>query len=466
MTKDEVSRRLRKVFNEHAQSIEPSQHALFSINRRIKDADEPRQLGKWLILNRLRPSIIIGSVGMLAIGLFAGYLITNNSNSPGTQVQLAAPDTGQNSGSRQGSADISLDNSQNLPVDTTDQSPCNSASGSDPGNINVYFTCDDSLVAIPRSSTQPSLENALQLLIAGPTQDEIQNGLSSAFVDASEDLIKSVEVLNSWAVVDFSSDFPASANTLSQLNSTVFDFSEILLVEYRIENSCEAFGRLIGNGKCSSYTKAGARPGGGDRIVVPLKQAQTGQKIIYSCASSSNCSSLGTLTDNNGDALRIHRYTGGQHTNEEGTWLELITLDNKLGWVKGNGVSVQMNAEASSQELYPIVNLLSVLPESSFSSSGVAFSSAGIYGSYVSTAPYGYFYISDPHNPTPAELDNLNRILEIIRNTSPAELIEPSPLLQNIKYVTVESSSAKINIYFDYRNEIPEIIAISIHYEA
>ncbi len=469
MTRDETARRLRKALNKHAQKVTPSPHALFSINRRIKDSNDSREFAWPAVLKRVKPSFVIGAVAILFIGLFAGTLFTNNS--PGEQIQLTSPDVSQDPDSNQVSTDTATVDSSDLtgledtPAHLENLNSCDNAN-TQSGNINVYFVCDNSLVARQRSTSEPSLKNALLFLVAGPTQAEIQNGFSSTLVDARGNLIKSVEVQNGWAVIDFTSDFPVSVNALDQLNSTVFDFPEIHLVEYRIEDSCSAFSMLNDKETCFSYTKSQARRGGGDRRVVPLKQAQVGPRNIYSCASSSVCDFLGTLETEDVDPSRIYRYTGGQLENQEGKWLEVITPDNKLGWVGGKGVSVQLSDKTSQQDFYPIINSLANLPEDNSSISAEAFSGAGIHGSYVSTAPYGYFYISDPHNPNPVELINLNRILEAVKNTSPAELIEASPLLQNIEYTSVESDSYKMNLYFDYRNGEPEIIAISIHYGA
>lgn len=120
--------------------------------------------------------------------------------------------------------------------------------------VRVYFTRDEAPVAVTRRIPAgiPPLEGALEALLEGPTAAERASGISSWFSDATAGLPIHVGVDETGrAVVDFPSELsrviPGASSSaggaalLGELNATVFQFSEVRSVEYRLDGSCEAF---------------------------------------------------------------------------------------------------------------------------------------------------------------------------------------------------------------------------------
>jgi hypothetical protein len=124
----------------------------------------------------------------------------------------------------------------------------------DPGarEVTVFLLRGEELVPVTRQvATSGVLRAAVEQLLAGPTEAERAQGLSSMFSEATAGLLRSVTLdAGGTAVIDFADLRPAvpnaSASTastllLEQLDETVFQFPTVQRVEYRIDGSCGAF---------------------------------------------------------------------------------------------------------------------------------------------------------------------------------------------------------------------------------
>lgn len=104
--------------------------------------------------------------------------------------------------------------------------------------------------AVGPGAVEARLTAALEALVAGPSDLERKEGLSSLFSADTRGILASVEVEDGTAVVDFH-DFraliPNASSSaggfafLAELNGTVFANAPVREVEYRIEGDCAAF---------------------------------------------------------------------------------------------------------------------------------------------------------------------------------------------------------------------------------
>lgn len=442
MTRDETARRLKKVLNEHVKDIDPSSQALFSINRRIRDTDSAENhLG---FLRSLKPAYVFGALTLALLGVITGVLITRTTASP--DIQVATPAT---------SGEIELPLTSDQPaVALTEE--CPSDLSDKHGYVNIYFYCSGSLVARYRAVREDNLNDALELLFAGPTQAEQELGFSSEFIDATDTLTNTITISNGWAVIDFSQPIKRSSRFLAQINETVFDFEEIQLVEYRANGTCINIADSSSSETCNSYTRNGVRSGNGDRRIVAFEETPQGNRTIYSCPNTSSCQSLGLV-----NVAQTFRYTGGQKQN--GGWLEILAPTGEIGWVSSQGVSVQVQGGSTSENLYQIAQSISALSNIEGTILQRAFSTDGVYISYV-TQESGTYARSHIMNPGAEESrDEIVSVLEKYIDAVPIEPINPPIHLANIEYVSVRAGDNTINTYFDFQNGYAEIVAISIH---
>ncbi len=498
MTRDETSRRIRKALEDHTKDIEPSPHALFSINRRIRDTDRKiswyEKLGKLVELRKhIRPAYVFSAVIILMLGLLSGVLISRNTDQRNTPIQVAS----------EAGDGVALDTV--LEVKTPD---CRSdvASNDDrenQGYVNVYFQCNNRLVARKRSSASSSIKEALELLLAGPTQAETQLGFTSSLIDAQGDMVKSATLKNGLATVSFATQPETSPEIISQLNTTVLDLENVALVQYKVGEKCADFAKASDsdgtNDKCNSYTKRGIRANVTDHRVVPLKEVP-GKRTIYSCIDENSCKAcavnefsapcspekIGVV-----ESSRIYRYTGEQRTNYEREWIEVATDNGDLGWVEKKRISIQLGNRESQEELNRVaLDFSSITAEQALSIKG-SFSSVGV--KVLSTTPSGAafarFDIDD--SETGENASKIKLVSDILTGATRVEKIPAAETLNNLEYVTLKSpclqsgkcfsslsdlgystldsdenelSLSRVNLYFDYRDTLPKIIAISIHY--
>lgn len=146
------------------------------------------------------------------------------------------------------------------------------ALGSGQMEVAVVYTCDPGSSAegtpftvyraVPESSTV--LRASLTALLAGPTAEEREAGLTSMFSASTASLLRGVTLTDGHAVVDFgdlrpvvpsASSSAGSTILLSQLDGTVFRFPTVRSAEYRIEGSCTTFTEWLQLGGCVPRTR-------------------------------------------------------------------------------------------------------------------------------------------------------------------------------------------------------------------
>lgn len=139
--------------------------------------------------------------------------------------------------------------------------------------VAVSFTCDPGGQAAGRPfevyravpSSPQVLTAALTALLAGPTAQEADAGITSWFSSATAGMLRGVTLTDGRAVVDLRDLRPVipgagssagSALLLSQLDATVFQFPTVSSVEYRIDGSCTAFTEWVQLGGCTPRTRS------------------------------------------------------------------------------------------------------------------------------------------------------------------------------------------------------------------
>jgi spore germination protein GerM len=134
--------------------------------------------------------------------------------------------------------------------------------------VSVFFTCDLDASPVPSYRLTPVatavLRASLEQLVAGPTQSEADAGVQSWFSSSTAMMLADVTISDGHAVVDFhdlrtlipnASSSAGSRMLLSQLDATVFQFSTVSSVVYRIEGDCGAFNEWLQLGGCEPRTR-------------------------------------------------------------------------------------------------------------------------------------------------------------------------------------------------------------------
>lgn len=158
--------------------------------------------------------------------------------------------------------------------------PCEVPEGRQPGEgemaVTVFYTCYDAaaesypvpVVGVERivPETPGVLQASIDALLHGPTPAERDAGVTSFFSEASGELLLGVSLQGDRAVVDFDPALPATvpnastsaggASFLAELNTTVFQFSTVDEIEYRIDGSCEDFGEWMQSGRCHVFDRS------------------------------------------------------------------------------------------------------------------------------------------------------------------------------------------------------------------
>lgn len=137
------------------------------------------------------------------------------------------------------------------PTSTTQPTP-----GQGETTVDVFFgtgadpTCAE-VVPVERFVEGPAvLEGALEALLAGPTDDELADGLTSWFSEDTEGALRSITIANGTARIDFES-FAAtipnastscgSAALISQLDATARQFPTVARTVYSFDGDPDAF---------------------------------------------------------------------------------------------------------------------------------------------------------------------------------------------------------------------------------
>lgn len=133
--------------------------------------------------------------------------------------------------------------------------------------VTVFYSCSADAAPVPTyrlyPSTAAALRTALDELLAGPSAVERAAGLTSWFSSSTAGDLRSVNLSSGNATVDFGDLRAAIPNAststgshllLSQLDATVFQFSTVTSVTYRIAGSCETFGEWLQLDACVPRT--------------------------------------------------------------------------------------------------------------------------------------------------------------------------------------------------------------------
>jgi hypothetical protein len=133
--------------------------------------------------------------------------------------------------------------------------------------VKVYFHCGpdgEDVVRelerpLPADKVRSPLRFALGQLMAGPTEQERADGLSS-FWSNHQQLLRSVRIVNETrAVVDFDDAVSDIANIGTStggkmfgdaLDATVFQFPKVQTIVYTLEGNCEAFTEIFQSSGC------------------------------------------------------------------------------------------------------------------------------------------------------------------------------------------------------------------------
>ena len=118
------------------------------------------------------------------------------------------------------------------------------------GEVRIWLSRGESPVPVRRSVDPASPQGALDALLAGPTEIERAEGLTSWFSDETARALGSTALRDGFLVVDFrgldalipgAGSSAGSEQLLTALDSTVFQFEAVDSVEYRLDGSCQAF---------------------------------------------------------------------------------------------------------------------------------------------------------------------------------------------------------------------------------
>lgn len=205
--------------------------------------------------------------------------------------------------------------------------------------VTVYFACGESDAAPrQRAAAANNLPTALGILLGGPNETDSTAG----FRGLSGNTATTVTTMtsNRWLTIDlpagladaFGSDDDVTAEEfLTQLNATVFQFSDFDVAEYRLDGDCAAFGALAGN-SCEIHIRDGA---GYTSQASDLTAHTIGDvSAVIRAEPDDGAEELGVL----GDGTRL---TDGRSGSGSDAWAEVVTTAGSRGWVSTQTIVAQ-----------------------------------------------------------------------------------------------------------------------------
>ena len=205
--------------------------------------------------------------------------------------------------------------------------------------VTVYFACGESDAAPrQRAAAANNLPTALGILLGGPNEADGTAG----FRGLSGNTATTVTTMtsNRWLTIDlpagladaFGSDDDVTAEQfLTQLNATVFQFSDFDVAEYRLDGDCAAFGALAGN-SCEIHIRDGA---GYTSQASELTAHTIGDvSAVIRAEPDDGAEELGVL----GDGTRL---TDGRSGSGSDAWAEVVTTAGSRGWVSTQTIVAQ-----------------------------------------------------------------------------------------------------------------------------
>ena len=140
------------------------------------------------------------------------------------------------------------------------------------GQVLVFFTCvrPPAVAGVVRpteaDSDQEMLTAALDQLLAGPTNDEQEQGLRSWFSSDTAGSLNEVSIDDGGVAVvdfaDFSDAIPNASTTagrlqlMSELRATIFQFDSVESAVLQFDGNCGSFWIWVANGPCTPLTPA------------------------------------------------------------------------------------------------------------------------------------------------------------------------------------------------------------------
>jgi hypothetical protein len=202
----------------------------------------------------------IAVAGVIAVGCEKGGdgdVMPSPSQRPGTPPATAPPSPYQTV--------TAAEHQANLAACSRAQERSRQPDGT--SAVKVYFHCgpdgEDVIRELERSLPTDQVGSPLRFalieLMAGPTEQEQADGLSS-FWSNHQQLLRSVRIVNETrAVVDFDDAVSAIGNISTstggkmfgdELDATVFQFPKVQTIVYTLEGNCEAFTEIFQSFGC------------------------------------------------------------------------------------------------------------------------------------------------------------------------------------------------------------------------
>lgn len=208
------------------------------------------------------------------------------------------------------------------------------------GWITVYFACGENDAAPRlRSAATNNLPTALGILLGGPSAADNAAG----FQGLSDNSATTVTTMTTdrWVTIDLPTGladaFDAGSGEitaqqfLTQLNATVFQFTEFDVAEYRLDGDCAAFGDLVGS-SCRIHIRDGDTYAGHASELTAHTIGDVDS--VIRAEPDDAAAELGFLRDG-------ARLTDARAGTGSGAWAEVVTLSGDRGWVSTQTIVAQ-----------------------------------------------------------------------------------------------------------------------------
>ena len=208
------------------------------------------------------------------------------------------------------------------------------------GWVTVYFACGENDAAPRlRSAATNNLPTALGILLSGPNEADSAAGFQGLSGNSATTV--TTTTTDRWVTIDLPAGLAGTfegdggditaQQFLTQLNATVFQFTEFDVAEYRLDGNCAAFGALVDN-SCRVHV----RDGDGYTGYTSELTAHTIGEVdsIIRAEPDDGAAELGFLRDGS-------RLTEGRSGSGSGAWAEVVTDSGNRGWVSTQTIVAQ-----------------------------------------------------------------------------------------------------------------------------
>ena len=205
--------------------------------------------------------------------------------------------------------------------------------------VTVYFACGESDAAPRlRSAATDNLPTALGILLGGPNEPDGAAGFRG-LGDNPATTVTTVTT-DRWVTIDLPAGLADAFGTggditaqqfLTQLNATVFQFTEFDVAEYRLDGDCAAFGTLVGS-SCRIHIRDGDGYAGHTSELTAHTIGDVDS--VIRAEPSDSAAELGFLRDG-------ARLTDGRAGSGSDDWAEVVTVSGDRGWVSTQTIVAQ-----------------------------------------------------------------------------------------------------------------------------